>query len=570
MAAITVKAVYTSSSIFCVDTMNQNTYTISLPSQDRRIAAKHGQKLLEALINEGILLRADCGGKGRCGKCLIKILEAGESGVSLPSQVETDTLGKKDIQSGYRLACHTEISGNIAVDIPEHSLLSPEVAHKGPNTLKEPLPVPKVPYKFSNDYGIAVDLGTTTIAVYLCDFSANKVTGATSMRNPQIIYGDDVMSRITAVHRKSHLLNQLQKMAVKAIEWGILYLCRSARLDTGRLRRMVVVGNTTMIHLFAGIDPSSIGLHPYTPRFTEEKIFRAGTIGFSFNPTTEIITLPLISGFLGSDILAAAVASDFESSGNGSVLVDIGTNGEVMLCNGSGVSATSCATGPAFEGAAIRHGMHGVSGAIDGAKIDPKTGEASCSVIQKDPTRPKKPSGICGSGVVSLAAELYRTGIISRDGRFKPEHAADFFQTGDNGMTEYIVMKGEKTLSGRAITFTQKDVRAIQLAKGALSAGIRLLCRESGYEQPRKILVAGAFGSYIQAEDALSIGMFTDISPSDIVSVGNAAGAGAILALFDESQRKKTSTLTMATKVLDLAGHPDFQETFIEMLSFPK
>ena len=547
-----------------------NKFTISLASQDHPIVVESGQKILEALINEGILLRADCGGKGRCGKCRIKILEADENAISPPSQAERDALPKKDIQSGYRLACHTAITGNIAIDIPQSSLLSPEVAQKGPPMLQDPLPAARIPSQFADDYGIAVDLGTTTIAVYLCDFGTNKVTGSTSMRNPQIIYGDDVMSRITAVYRNSNLLKQLQKMAVKAIEWGILYLCRSYGIDTDRLRRMTVVGNTTMIHLFAGKDPTTLGIYPYTPQFTEETIFSAGTIGFKFNPATEIITLPLISGFLGSDILAAAVAADLESKEDGTLLVDVGTNGEIMLRNGNGFSATSCATGPAFEGAAIRHGMHAISGAIDTAKINPETGEAFCSVIQKDAKHPKKPSGICGSGVVSVVAELYRTGAILSDGRFNPEIFPAFFQIDDNGMTEYIVMKGDQTLSGHAITFTQKDIRAIQLAKGALSAGILLLCRESGYEHPKKISIAGAFGSYIQAEDALTIAMFSDISSSDLVSVGNAAGAGAILSLFDEAQREKTLTLATATKVLDLARHPDFQKTFIKMLSFPQ
>jgi uncharacterized 2Fe-2S/4Fe-4S cluster protein (DUF4445 family) len=549
--------------------MNQKKYTISLPSQDRQMLVEPGQKILEALINEGILLRADCGGKGRCGKCIVKILEADENGISPPTQAETDALRKKDIRAGYRLACHATVSGDVAIDIPGSSLLSPEVAQKGPPMLPDPLPPARIPLQFADDYGIAVDLGTTTIAVYLCDFGANKVTGSTSMRNPQIIYGDDVMSRITAVYRKPDLLKQLQKMAVKAIEWGILYLCRSCRLGTGRLRRMVAVGNSTMIHLFAGKDPTTIGIYPYTPQFTEEKTFSAGTIGFNFNPSAEVITLPLISGFLGSDILAAAVATDLESRDNGAVLVDVGTNGEVMLRNGNGFSATSTATGPAFEGAAIRHGMHAVSGAIDAVEVNPETGEASCSVIQKDPTHPKKPSGICGSGVVSMVAELYRSGVILGDGRFNPKAFPIFFQTGDNGIREYIVMKGDKTLSGHPITFTQKDVRAIQLAKGALSAGIKLLCRESGREYPEKIFLAGAFGSYIKAEDALAIGMFPDISPSNLVTVGNAAGAGAILALFDEAQREKALTLAMATKVLDLARHPDFQKTFINMLSFP-
>jgi uncharacterized 2Fe-2S/4Fe-4S cluster protein (DUF4445 family) len=550
--------------------MNQKKHTISLPSQNRHIPVEPGQKILEALIHEGILLRADCGGKGRCGKCIVKILEADENGISPPAQAEVDTLRKKDIHAGYRLACHAAALKDIVIDIPEASLLSPEVAQKGPPMLPDPLPLARIPSLFAGDYGIAVDLGTTTIAVYLCDFGANNVAGSTSMRNPQIIYGDDVMSRITAVYQKPDLLKQLQKMAVKAIEWGIWYLCRSCRLDAGRLRRMVVVGNSTMIHLFAGEDPTAIGIYPYTPQFTEEKTFSAGIIGFSFNPSAEIITLPLISGFLGSDILAAAVATDLESRKTGTVLVDVGTNGEVMLRGENGFSATSTATGPAFEGAAIRHGMHAVSGAIDAVTVHGKTGEASCSVIQKDPKHSKKPAGICGSGVVSLVAELYRKDLLLADGRFNAKKFPAFFQTGENGMREYIIMKGDKTLSGRPITFTQKDVRAIQLAKGALSTGIRLLCRESGREHPETIFLAGAFGSTIQAKDALSIGMFSDMPPSSLVTVGNAAGAGAILSLFDETHREKASTLATATTVLDLARHPDFQKTFIDMLSFPE
>ena len=389
------------------------------------------------------------------------------------------------------------------------------------------------------------------------------------MRNPQIIYGDDVMSRITAVHRKPALLNQLQKMVVKAIEWGILQLCRTYRVDANRLRRMVVVGNSTMIHLFVGEDPTSIGIYPYTPRFTEEKEISAESIGFEFSASTTVITLPLLSGFLGSDILAAAVAVGLESKEKGTVLVDVGTNGEVMLLNESGFSATSCATGPAFEGAAIHCGMHAVSGAIDAVRIDPKTGEASCSVIQKDPKHPKKPAGICGSGVVSIVAELCRNGIIVNSGRFNRDRFPQLFQTDHNSTAEYVIVRGKDSLSGRPITFTQKDIRAIQLAKGALSAGIMLLCRESGFESPRQILVAGAFGSHIQADDALTVGMFTDIGPADLMTVGNAAGAGAILTLFDDDYRTRALSLIQSTKVLDLARHPDFQDTFLNALAFP-
>lgn len=550
--------------------MRSKTLTISLPSQDRSIKAVAGQRILEALINAGILLRADCGGKGQCGKCSIHIVEAEANSLSSPTDNEIRALGEKRVASGDRLACHAEIYEDIAIRIPDTSLLSAEVAKKGLPMLPDPIPSVHVPEKLSDAYGVAVDLGTTTIAVYLCDFAAGSVIGSTSMRNPQIIYGDDVMSRITAVHREPAKLQQLQNMVVKAIEWGISHLHRIYRIDRNRLQRMVVVGNSTMIHLFAGEDPSSIGIFPYSPQFTAERTIRARSIGFKFNPSADIITLPLISGFLGSDILAAAMAADLESMEEGTILVDVGTNGEVMLRSKNGLSATSCATGPAFEGASIRHGMHAVSGAVDAVKIDPVSGEAFCSIIQNNPRRPKKPSGICGSGVISIAAEFYRRGIIQDNGRFERNSFPAFFRSDEDDMTEYILIDGAKTANGRPVTFNQKDIRAIQLAKGALSTGIMLLCQEAGIEAPKQILIAGAFGSHIDVKDALTIGMFTHIEPSNLITIGNAAGAGAILAIFDDAYRRRAAAIIHDTTVLDLGSHPKFQETFLDALSFPQ
>ncbi|MBW2634619.1 MAG: ATP-binding protein, partial [Deltaproteobacteria bacterium] len=220
------------------------------------------------------------------------------------------------------------------------------------------------------------------------------------------------------------------------------------------------------------------------------------------------------------------------------------------------------------EGASIRHGMHAISGAIDAVQVDPETGKAVCSVIQKNPKQPKKISGLCGSGVVSTVAELFRAGLILNDGRFNTENAPDMFQY-ENELPEYILAQAGDTLSGKAVTFAQQDIRAIQLAKGALYAGIQMLCREKGYERPDRLLIAGAFGSYIKKEDALTIGMFPAISSDDIEIVGNAAGAGAVLSLFDDHYRKKAQELVRETEVLELALHPDFQDIFIESLAFP-
>ena len=535
----------------------------------QQIQAQKGQTLLEALIDDGILLRADCGGKGKCAKCRIQIPDEWRNSVSSPTEAEKRALGEADLRKGFRLACQMTASEPIYVSIPAQTILTPEVAQKGPTLLPSLSPPTVSAKKTPERFGIAVDLGTTTIAAYLCDISRRAVVSSVSMRNPQVIYGDDVMSRITAVYQQTELLPKLQKSAVQAIEWGIRSLCRSSNMSLGQLKKMVVVGNSTMIHLFAGEDPTSMGVFPYEPRFKGERSFSASEIGFRFSDNINIVTLPLISGFLGSDIIAATLAADHRRWENGTMLIDVGTNGEVILLQDGKFTATSCATGPAFEGASIRHGMHAISGAIDAVKIDHRTGHPTCSVIQKDPTKVKKPSGICGSGVVSAIAELYRSGIISNDGRLNSDTFPNEFFTSDDKPSEYVLIPAEQTQTRRPVTMTQKDVRAIQLAKGALYTGISLLCRETGITTPSSILIAGAFGSYIDRQDALSIGLFPEMNLTDLKVVGNAAGAGAILALFDDAFRQKALELAQTTHVVDLGGHPDFQDMFIKSLAFP-
>ena len=550
--------------------MESKKQTIQLLSEDRQIAVEQGQTLLEALIAAGVFLRADCGGKRRCGKCMVKIAESSRASVSEADETEAKFLGAKELAAGSRLACCTEVLDDTAIEIPETSRLSPEVAQKGPTILFDKLATMKPSSAEKIDgYGLAVDLGTTTIAVYLCNLEAAEVTASISVRNPQVLFGDDVMSRIGAVGQNEDLLMRLQKMVVKAIEWGTNSLCQSTHTDPVKIKTMIVVGNTTMIHLFVGTDPTSIGMFPYNPQFVEERIFEARKVGFRFNPNTTVRTLPLITGFIGADIVSATLAAELSHTRPGTMLVDVGTNGEIMFLGKEGLVATSCATGPAFEGAAITYGMHAVSGAIDAVKIDGNNG-VTCSVIQKDPSKPKKISGLCGTGVVSAVAELLRSQMILPDGAFNRETNSKQLQLDENEAPEFVLAGPGDTESDRTITFTQKDVRAIQLAKGALRTGIDLLCLEAGIECPRKILLAGAFGSYIRKKDALTIGMFPDISEKNIEVVGNAAGAGAILTLFDDRFIAQANDLRQSTRVLDLASHPNFQELFIASLEFPK
>jgi uncharacterized 2Fe-2S/4Fe-4S cluster protein (DUF4445 family) len=531
--------------------------------------AERGQTALEALINNGLLLRSDCGGKGRCGKCQINVHDPDPASLSPPSEGEVKILGPKGLAAGYRLACCATLLNDISLEIPASARLSASVLEKAPPLLLEKHAILKARSDSQKtNYSLAVDLGTTTIAVYLCDPAAGKVIASIAMRNPQAIFGDDVMSRISVISADPNLLKRLQRMAVKTIEWGAQALIDSMKIAPARIKTMMVVGNSTMIHIFVGQNPASIGVYPYEPQFVEEKQFAADSLGFSFNPKAEIHTLPLITGFIGADTVGATVAAELEENPVGTMLVDVGTNGEIMFLGKTGLVATSCATGPAFEGATIQHGMQAVPGAINTVKIDQKKRTVSYSLIQKGPGNTQKPLGICGTGVISAVAELLRAGIISKDGAFNHETKYPNLQLDENNTAQFILVPSEKTADGRAIVLTQKDVRAIQLAKGAIRTGIELLCIETNIDLPGKILLAGAFGSYINPEDALTIGMLPDLPPEDIEGVGNAAGAGAILALFDERFAKKAKELSRSTRVLDLSTHPDFQDTFINALSF--
>jgi len=542
---------------------------IRIAPDEKFFQAGKGQLLLEALTGAGILLRSDCGGNGLCGKCLIRISEPLPESVSPPGDAETRVLGEKDIKAGFRLACRVTVLNDLLIEIPGRSLFCSEVSQKGPMILPEPIPFRALAAGTADRYGLAVDLGTATIAVYICDLISGNVAGSVSVRNPQAMFGDDVMRRISAVGVNPGNLTRLQKMAVKAVEWSVTALCRSTHIDPGHIRTAVVAGNSTMIHLFAGENPSSLGVFPYTPLFVEDKTFKAGSIGFEFNPSADIFTLPLISGFLGSDIIAAAIATDLSEASPGTMLIDIGTNGEVMLIGKTGLIATSCATGPALEGATIRHGMRAVSGAIDAVKIDRKNGGIICTVIQKDKNAISLPSGICGSGVVSTVAELYRAGLVSRDGRLNRNSGSSLIRYDETGLLEFELVPAEKSETRKAITLTQNDIRAVQLAKSALLTGMEMLSARAGLTVPKRLLVAGAFGNFIDKKDAKTIGMFPDLPEENITGVGNAAGAGAVLALFNPALRGKARELAQTTTVLDLASLPEFQRIFLGSLSFP-
>ncbi len=505
---------------------HEDEFTIFL--QGKTIKAKKGWSLMYALAKNGIFLRGDCGGNGRCAKCSVKIIQA-----SSKNDLENIDERTDKTRATYRnvLACQETVRKNLVIEIPYATHLSPEVIQKPSvsQKLKSRISGFSKNDRASSGHCLAVDIGTTTIALYLCDMEKASIGGSISLKNPQALFGSDVMSRITALSENPMVLKRLQQIVVQSIEWGIRELCFSQNhIDPEKIRRMAVVGNPVMLHLFLGKNPSNIGVAPYHPEFYNIQTVPAGRLGFNFNYDAEIFTLPLISGFLGADIVAASMAVDLKNEPFGTVLADVGTNVELIAVGPNSMIATSCATGPALEGTAIEHGMQAVSGAISAVSIDMKTGKVKYSVYGN-----QKPCGICGSGIISAAAELLRAKLLLPDGRFDLLAGFDRIRLNHKNIPEFVLVPETESGTGNAITLTQADIRNVKLAKGAFRTGIDLLCEKIGVEIPRRLLVAGAFGNDIEKQDALTIGMFPPMPEHNIRIVGNAAGEGAILALFD-------------------------------------
>jgi uncharacterized 2Fe-2S/4Fe-4S cluster protein (DUF4445 family) len=536
--------------------MSSTRYNIALLPSGRRIQASEGQTLFQALARAGIQLRSECGGKGVCTKCVVAI------------QVEPGTEGHRPVE---HLACQWEVQSDLAVEIPLTSLAPAEVIAKPTFVRRFGLArATPTPARTRAGYGLAVDLGTTTMAHFLCDLNRVKVLASGSVRNPQLIFGDDVMSRISSVALDRANLARMQALVVAAVNQSMASLTAQCGLETDHIVKVVVVGNACMIHLFLGVDPSPMGTYPYKPAFTSARELAAADVGLlGLHPEARVHTLPLISGFLGSDMVAAAMATDLDMRDDETLMLDVGTNGEVMVNVRGDLSAASCATGPALEGGAISHGMHAVSGAVDAIRIDPVDGRVGYSLIQRHPEEPRKAAGICGSGVVSAVAALLKAGVILKSGRFNPESHHPNLRGNRGGAAAFVLVPAADTQAGVDITLTQKDVRAVQFAKGAVLAGITLLCREARSGPPQRLLMAGAFGTFLNKEDAMAIGMLPRLAENAVETVGNAAGEGAILAVLDGDSAKRAEAIARRTRVVDLASHPDFHKVFVNALAFP-
>lgn len=406
--------------------------------------------------------------------------------------------------------------------------------------------------------GLAVDLGTTKIAAYLVDLASGRTLASHGLMNPQIAYGEDVIARITLAERTEDKRLLLQQLVVDALNQAAADLCQRVQAQPAQIVEAVVVGNTAMHHLFLGLPVMQLGLAPYVPATTSALDIKARDLGLRLAPGAYVHLLPNIAGYVGADHVAMLLATQTERQPGLTLAIDIGTNTEICLAGDGLLTSTSCASGPAFEGAHIRHGMRAAPGAIERFRL--VHGQPEYQTIGAEP-----PVGLCGSGIVDILAELVRAGIVDRQGRM---HEHPRVREVD-GVREFVLVGEDPSHTGhgadrQAIVFTQPDVRQLQLAKGAIRTGIDLLLATRGLraDQVDSVLIAGAFGTYIDLASAITIGLLPRLPLERFRQVGNAAGMGAKLALISRQHREGAQALASCIHYLELATHPLFSSTF--------
>ncbi|MDD5093341.1 MAG: ASKHA domain-containing protein [Dehalococcoidia bacterium] len=424
----------------------------------------------------------------------------------------------------------------------------------------------------SGSYGIAVDIGTTTLAGYLCDLESGEVVATESMMNPQAVYGDDVMTRISYTMGNQDGRERMNQVIIEALNQLVRQAAARAGIEAKDIIDMTVVGNTCMHHFFLNLDPQHIAKTPFTPAICHSLNVKARDLGLKISPGAYVHVLPIEAGFVGADNVGVLLAEEPYHQDDIVLILDIGTNGELILGNRDSILSASCATGPAFEGASIRHGMRAAVGAIERIEIAPDTKEVRFQVIGKEGWNTNLPhigaKGICGSGVIDAIAQLLVSGVIGKTGRFNEDLESARFRVIE-GEPEFVIAWADETSIGRDIVICQSDIRQIQLAKGIMYAGARIMMQHLGVEILDKVILAGAFGSCINQESAAIIGLFPDCALENICAVGNAAGDGARIALLNVDKRAEAENMARKVEYMQLALVPDLARVFGRAMWFP-
>lgn len=423
-------------------------------------------------------------------------------------------------------------------------------------------------------YGIGIDVGTTTVAAYLCDLSNGQMLVKDGMMNPQVRYGEDVLSRITYGMMNEDGRDKLHDAIIEGINTLARRMTEKVGLTANDVVEITLVFNTAMHHCLLNLEPKFMGRAPFAPAISAPFDLKARDLGININKAANIHILPVEAGFVGPDNVAVLIAEEpYKQDEEIRLIIDIGTNGEIDLGNKNKLLSTSCATGPALEGAQIKFGMRAAPGAIEKLRIDPETLECTYRVIGDETWHGRgskgNAKGICGSGIIDMVAEVFKAGIIDKTGKFNMKLSSDRIRRDENGKAEYVMVFAEDSGIGKDITVTQGDIRAVQLAKAALYVGAKMLMRHLGVDKIDRVTLAGAFGSFIDKESSMVIGMFPDCDLEKVAAVGNAAGDGAQAALLDKNKRIEARDVAANVEFIETAVEPDFQERFAEAMAFP-
>lgn len=557
---------------------------IKIRGREETLTCKRGDNLLVVLKQNGIYVDNPCGGRGTCGKCKVYI-KSGLTGEWKADELEY--LTEEERRQGVRLACLCTIEEDIEIAVPE------KVHYEG---LTSGSTVTYFKHLKRNDFalgelGVAVDLGTTTVAVSLLDLASGEELAAVSELNAQSIYGLDVLSRITyeAEHGEKGIW-ELQKKLTEQLGQMLCRACEEASkrcnaesfeyskagadasqkadfgqsqsVEVGEITRIVVSGNCTMLHMLLGVSAVSIGKAPYEPEFLEEQVVRAEEIGLPYE-NAEIICLPSVSAYVGGDIISGAYVLGIQEVEGNVLLIDIGTNGEMLLkCSGRMFSC-SCAVGPALEGMNIHRGMRAGEGAIEEVRVE--AGKLVCETVGGS-----APVGICGSGILAAVREFLRAGLVKPGGNLVK---AEMLEEGDWRRNYLQKENGKQSvrLSEPDISVTQLDIRQVQLAKGALLSGIHALFEQSGIscEACDKVVVAGQFGKHLTEDSLIETGILPEAFRGKVVYAGNASLEGAKAALFSEEARAGMRSLAKGIEYFELGATKDYESLFLRSLRFP-
>ena len=608
-----------------------------------------GDTVLDAARRLGVDLDSVCGGRGICGRCQIVpsngefakwAIDSDETHLSGWGELEAGYKGKRAIVEGRRLGCSAKVLGDVVIDVPPDSQLHKQVIRKSVDlgdlvldpvttlhyvadaadlaaamaadwgltdlTIATEVPssgdatvavregttvVAAWPGFVDRIVGFGVDIGSTTIAGHLVDLASGEILGSSGRMNPQIRFGEDLMSRVSYVMMNPGgdvEMTDAVRSALDELLGEVLDEANEAghELDRSHVLDITLVGNPVMHHLVLGFDPTPLGQAPF-PLATETAEHRTAAELDLDAPNGRVYIGPCIAGHVGADTAAAILAEGPHRDDAVQLLVDVGTNAEIVLGNSSRMFAASSPTGPAFEGAQISAGQRATAGAIERVRIDPVTLEPRIRVIGSElwsdepgfaeSVKLSGVTGICGSGIIEVLSELVRAGAIDQAGNIVSDHASgsdrvvpdertfryELFRPAD------VPLDDGSLLEGSVISVVQNDVRAIQLAKAALKAGIDLLLEHAELERPDEIRLAGAFGAHIDPAHAITLGLIPDVEVEAVRAVGNSAGSGAVRALLSGAQRTEMENVVRDVTKIETATEPRFQDLFVTALAFP-